>query len=72
MWQAAERNLIKQFRQEAARRADPELTEDRAMVAAAIRGASVPAQTEPPPNYARLSNADMRDEMRKLGINPNF
>jgi hypothetical protein len=72
MWQAAERNLIKQFRQEAAQRADPELTEDRAMVAAAIRGASAPAQTESAPNYSRLSNPEMRDEMRKLGIQPNF
>jgi hypothetical protein len=72
MWQAAERNLIKQFHQEAARRVDPQVTEDRAMVAAAIRGASAPAQTEPPPNYSRLSNHEMRDEMRKLGIQPNF
>ena len=72
MWQAAERNLIKQFHQEAARRVDPQVTEDRAMVAAAIRGASAPAQTEPPPNYSRLSNPEMRDEMRKLGVEPNF
>jgi hypothetical protein len=37
-----------------------------------VRGASGPAPVEPPPDYARLSNADMRDEMRKLGIQPNF
>jgi hypothetical protein len=64
--------LAKDFQKTYSRMPDPNVTEDRAMVAAAIRGASAPAQTEPPPNYARLSNADMRDEMRKLGIQPNF
>jgi hypothetical protein len=64
--------LAKDFQKTYSRMPDPDVTEDRAMVAAAIRGASAPAQTEPPPNYARLSNADMRDEMRKLGIQPNF
>ena len=65
-------HLAKDFQKTYSRMPDPNVTEDRAMVAAAIRGASAPAQTEPPPNYARLSNADMRDEMRKLGIQPNF
>ena len=65
-------HLAKDFQKTYSRMPDPNVTEDRALVAAAIRGASAPAQTEPPPNYARLSNADMRDEMRKLGIQPNF
>lgn len=69
---AAINQLAKDFQNTYSRMPDPNVTEDRAMVAGAIRGASVPAQTEPPPNYARLSNADMRDEMRKLGIQPNF
>ena len=69
---AAANQLAKDFQKTYSRMPDPNVTEDRAMVAAAIRGASAPAQTEPPPNYARLSNADMRDEMRKLGIQPNF
>jgi hypothetical protein len=72
MWKAAERVLIKTFHQEFSRQPDPNITADLAMVAAAIRGASAPAQTETAPNYSRLSNADMRDEMRKLGIQPNF
>src|ERR1019366_3103727 len=69
---AAANQLAKDFQKTYSRMPDPNVTEDRAMVAAAIRGASAPAQTEPPPNYARLSNADMRDEMRKLGIQPNL
>jgi hypothetical protein len=72
MWKAAERVLIKTFHQEFSRQPDPNLTADMAMVAAAIRGASAPAQTESAPNYSRLSNPEMRDEMRKLGIQPNF
>ena len=65
-------HLAKDFQKTYSRMPDPDVTEDRAMVAAAIRGASAPAQTEPPPNYSRLSNPEMRDEMRKLGIQPNF
>jgi hypothetical protein len=64
--------LAKDFQKTYSRMPDPDVSEDRAMVAAAIRGASVPAHTEPPPNYARLSNPEMRDEMRKLGVEPNF
>src|ERR1017187_9079252 len=65
-------HLAKDFQKTYSRMPDPNVTEDRAMVAAAIRGASAPAQTEPPPDYARMSNADMRDEMRRLGVEPNF
>ena len=64
--------LAKDIQKTYSRMPDPDVTEDRAMVAAAIRGASAPAQTEPPTNYSRLSNSEMRDEMRKLGIQPNF
>jgi hypothetical protein len=64
--------LAKDFQKTYSRMPDPDVTEDRAMVAAAIRGASAPAQTEPPLNYSRLSNPEMRDEMRKLGVEPNF
>lgn len=68
MWKAAERILSKQFRQKFAQMPDPNLTEDVAAVSAAVRGASAPTQAEPPPNYGRLSDKDMRAEMQKLGI----
>jgi hypothetical protein len=72
MWQAAERNLKSQFHKEFSRQVfDTEATEDRALVASAIRGASGPAQVEPPKNYSRMSNKDFRDELQSLGIQSN-
>lgn len=73
MWKAAERNLKSLFHKDFSRQViDVQATEDRMMVTAAIRGASAPAQAEPPPNYARMSDSDLRAEYQKLGIQPNF
>jgi hypothetical protein len=72
MWQAAERNLKAQFHKEFSRQVfDTEATEDRALVASAIRGAAGPAQVEPSRDYARMSNKDFREELQSLGIQSN-
>jgi hypothetical protein len=58
----------KDLRRDYAKVPDRELTEDRNMVAAAMRGSSVAPQTEPPPRYGAMSNAEFRDELKKIGI----
>jgi hypothetical protein len=63
--------LAKDFQKTYSRMPDPDVTEDRLMVAQAIRGASAPAQTEAPKNYSRMSNKDFRDELQSLGIQSN-
>lgn len=72
-WAQIEQSLAKEFAKEVKSVTfDENVTEDRSAVAAAVRGASTKAPTEPPPNYSSLSNAELRDEYRKLGINPTF
>jgi hypothetical protein len=63
--------LAKDFQKTYSRMPDPDVTEDRAMVAQAIRGAAGPAQVEPPRDHARMSNKDFREELQSLGIQSN-
>jgi len=50
---------------------DKGATEDRAAVAAAVRGASTTAPPEKPPEYASKSNTEFRNEVReKYGYTP--
>jgi len=68
----AVKDLAKNFQKTYSRMPDADVTADVAMVAQAIRGASGPTPVEPPPNYARMSNPELREEMKKMGINPTF
>jgi len=73
-WQKIERGLAKEFAKEMAHftAIDPNATEDRAVVAAAVRGASTNRVPEtPPPNYAVMRSGDFRkDVLEKYGFDP--
>ena len=72
-WKQVQNSLAKEFAREVESVSfDKNVSEDRSAVAAAVRGASTKAPTDPPPNYASMSNAELRDEMRKMGIAPTF
>lgn len=72
-WQQIEKVLAKEFvREFKSTDIDENVTEDRNAVAAAVRGASTKAPAETAPNYSNMSNSELRDEYRKLGINPTF
>lgn len=66
------KGLAKEFAKRASKRIDPQVTEDRAAVAAAVRGASTHRAPEtPPPNYAQQSNAEYRRSVREqYGFDP--
>lgn len=72
LWQKAKVELGKRFAKRFSNLPDRILTEDRQAVAAAVRGASTKAPTDPAPNYSTMNNQELRDEYRKLGINPTF
>lgn len=71
-WQKIKTELGKRFQSQFSKMPDRAATEDREAVAAAVRGAaSTRAPTEAPPNYARSSNAEFRNEVReKYGFDP--
>ena len=72
-WKRIEQSLAKEFAKEVKSVTfDQDATEDRSAVAAAVRGASTKAPPEAPPNFSAMSNSEIRDEYRKLGINPTF
>ena len=72
-WKQVQQSLAREFAREVESVSyDKNVSEDRSAVAAAVRGASTKAPTEPPPNYSSLSNSEIREEYRKLGINPTF
>ena len=64
--------LGKEFAKRASKRPDPNLTEDREVVAAAVRGASTNRAPEtPPPNFSQMSHNEYRNEVRqKYGFDP--
>lgn len=49
---------------------EPSLTADRALVSAAVRGASGQPPPERPPNYAHMTDADFNAATAKFGIKP--
>jgi hypothetical protein len=60
-WQQVEAKLCRAFASSAMAVIDPALTEDRAIVAAAVRGASRNGVPEaPPPNFGRMSDRELR------------
>lgn len=72
-WKRIEQSLAKEFAKEVKSVTfDTEVTEDRNAVTAAVRGASTPAPAEKAPDFGTMSNAELRAEYRKYGINPTF
>jgi len=72
-WTQIEQSLAKEFAKEVKSVTfDENVTEDRSAVAAAVRGASTKAPAEPAPNYTTMTNGELRDEMRKLGLTSTF
>lgn len=73
-WRKIESGLAKEFAKEMKTftSIDANATEDRAVVAAAVRGASTNRVPEtPPPNYAMQSNAEYRKSVRdQYGFDP--
>lgn len=71
-WEKIQGELGKNFSRKFSKMPDRQVTEDRDAVTAAVRGASTKAPSEQAPNYASMDNAELRAEMRKLGVNPSF
>lgn len=73
-WERVEKGLSREFAKEmkALTDIDPNATEDRAAVAAAVRGASTQRAPETPaPNYSQQSNAEYRRSVREqYGFDP--
>ena len=63
--------LGKQFTKKFGKLPDKNATEDREVVAAAVRGASTKAPAEQPPNFSRMSNSEYRkDVQERYGFDP--
>jgi hypothetical protein len=60
-----QQQIIKQAREQEKHRIDPEATEDRNAVAAAVRGASTQLPPEPPPDFARMSDRELAQWKRQ-------
>lgn len=71
-FQSIAKGLGREFAKRASKRIDPQATEDRAAVAAAVRGASTQrAPDTPSPNYTTQSNAEYRRSIREqYGFDP--
>lgn len=72
VYNAAVKQLSKAFATWANSRPDPDLTSDRDMVAAAVRGASQNrAPEDRPPAYGHMTNSDFRNDVRsRYGFDP--
>lgn len=70
-WQRAQETLGKLFQTKIrGKLPDRNATEDRDAVAAAVRGASTQAPAEQPQNWKGMTNAEYREAVRKLGLDP--
>ena len=71
-YEGLRRQLMREFHRRASARPDPDLTDDRDMVAAAVRGASQNRPPEDrPPAYGGMSNVEYRNEVRqRYGFDP--
>lgn len=63
-WQRIQSELGREFKKKFDKMPDKALTEDREVVAAAVRGASTRAPSEQPTNMAGMSNAEARQYVR--------
>jgi len=66
------KQLAKEFAKRTARKTDPQATEDREAVAAAVRGSSTNRTPESaPPDFSRMGSAEYRNAVReKYGFDP--
>jgi len=71
-FQQISKQLGKEFAKRTARKTDPQATEDREAVAAAVRGSSTNRAPESaPPDFSRMGSAEYRNAVReKYGFDP--
>jgi hypothetical protein len=71
-FQRIAKELGREFAKRASKKPDANLTEDREVVAAAVRGASTnKAPPSPPPNYTQMSHNEYRNKVREqYGFDP--
>jgi len=59
---------MKRMVKEAKNRVDPDATEDRAAVTAAVKGASAKAPEEKPPNLGKMTQGEFEEYKRSIGL----
>ncbi len=67
-WGRIKSELGREFKKKFDRVPDLQVTEDRAAVVAAVRGASTKAPVEKPPNLGQMSDAEFRQYTRQFGF----
>lgn len=68
-WKKIEKALGQELSKKFSKLPDPNATEDREAVTAAVRGASSRAPEGKVPEYGSMNNNEFRSELQKLGIN---
>lgn len=67
-WAKVEKALSQDLAKKFSKLPDPDATEDRAAVTAAVRGASQKAPAETPPNYGNMTDAEFAKAKASLGL----
>ena len=67
-WKKVKGGLAKELAKKFTNKLDPAATEDRTIVAAAVRGSSTKPPAEPPPNLARMSDEELRKQANDWGF----
>lgn len=67
-WTKLEKALGQELSKKFSKLPDPDATEDRAAVTAAVRGASQKAPAETAPNYGAMNDAEFQKEKARLGL----
>lgn len=67
-WSGVQKALSAEIAKKFSKLPDPNATEDREAVTAAVRGASPKAPAEKAPNYGAMTNAEFQAEKARLGL----
>lgn len=67
-WSGIQKALSAEIAKKFSKLPDPDATEDRAAVTAAVRGASHKAPAEQAPNYGAMTDAEFQKEKARLGF----
>lgn len=67
-WNKVEKVFKQDLAKKFSKLPDPDATEDRAAVTAAVRGASQKAPAETTPHYGAMTDAQLNQELAKLGL----
>lgn len=67
-WSKIQKGLAKELSKKFSKLPDPNATEDREAVTAAVRGASGKAPEEKAPNYGAMTQAEFNAEKARLGL----